>query len=93
MRPYVFRHGSPPVLLVAGFEVYLPQAWFTRLRRAATAAEKYLETHSALSATLPAIASLKTRYLFSAPKPLAQARRAGLRWGYFFAMLRFMSKD
>jgi hypothetical protein len=28
---------------------------------------------------LPAIASLKTRYLFSAPKPLAQARRAGLR--------------
>ena len=32
---------------------------------------------------LPAIASLKTRYLFLAPKPLAQARRAGLLWGIF----------
>ena len=72
MRPYIFRHGSQPVLASRSAGL---RSSFTRLRRAVTAAENCLKMNSALCAPCPPSRARKRVTCFRPPN--RSLRRGG----------------
>ena len=80
-RQIALDADSPSVPLPAGLEVYLTKAGFIRFWRAATAAEKHRQIHSALFdfGEFPSTGS--------GPEPAEGSRGAALWWAYIFRNL------